>query len=138
MLLTQLEATPILDESIYLPEGLFLYGSGAPEYQFVSNITFADLNNYAQNGWQIISTETVAANKFTGILGRNLEYIVNIKSNINEELVSDSESGLSFYIDKTINYGDILVITFLSIFLILSVVNFIVRFFIPKFTKFLK
>ena len=41
-----------------------------------------------------------------------------------------------FYMNKTISYGDILVLTFLTIFLVFGIVKFLTDFFIPKLVNF--
>jgi hypothetical protein len=41
-----------------------------------------------------------------------------------------------FYMNKTISYGDVLVLTFLTIFLVFGIVKFLTDFFIPKLVNF--
>lgn len=48
------------------------------------------------------------------------------------ELVENASTGASFYISKEIDYGDILVMTFLTLFLILGIFKFLINFVIPK------
>jgi hypothetical protein len=48
------------------------------------------------------------------------------------ELIENSENGSEFYLSKTINYGDILVLTFLLLFAIFGIVKLIGDFFIPQ------
>lgn len=46
------------------------------------------------------------------------------------ELIENATT--SFYLTKTINYGEILIITFLMLFLIFGISKFLVNFIIPK------
>lgn len=48
------------------------------------------------------------------------------------ELIENASTGASFYISKIINYGDILIITFLMLFLIFGSLKFLTDFLIPK------
>jgi len=48
------------------------------------------------------------------------------------ELIENSTTGTSFYIKKTISYGDFIIITFLTIFLVFSITKFLINFIIPK------
>ncbi len=52
------------------------------------------------------------------------------------ELIENSTTGAEFYIKKQLNYGEILVITFLAIFLIFGILKFITDFLIPKLVNF--
>ena len=48
------------------------------------------------------------------------------------ELVENASTGASFYISKQLSYGDILLITFLTLFLIFGIFKFLIDFIIPK------
>ncbi|GAI58134.1 unnamed protein product, partial [marine sediment metagenome] len=48
------------------------------------------------------------------------------------ELIENTTTGAEFYISKTIGYGDILIITFLMLFLIFGILKFLTDFVIPK------
>jgi len=52
------------------------------------------------------------------------------------ELIENATTGAEFYISKTIGYGDILVITFLTLFLIFGILKFLTDFLIPKLVNF--
>lgn len=43
-------------------------------------------------------------------------------------LIENSETGASFYLDKTLSYGDIILITFLIIFLLFGTLKFVWNF----------
>jgi len=47
-------------------------------------------------------------------------------------LIENTSTGASFYIKKSISYGDFLVITFFLIFLIFAITKFLIDFLIPK------
>lgn len=49
------------------------------------------------------------------------------------ELIRNSETGAEFYIEKTMSYGDLLLITFISIFLIFGILKFIWNFIFSGF-----
>lgn len=51
-------------------------------------------------------------------------------------LIENTTTGAEFYISKTIGYGDILVVTFLTLFLVFGVLKFLTDFLIPKFKWF--
>jgi len=44
------------------------------------------------------------------------------------KLIENSETGASFFIGKTLSYGDLILITFLVIFLLFGIVKFIWNF----------
>jgi len=48
------------------------------------------------------------------------------------ELIQNPDNGANFYISKKISYGDILVLTFLTIFLVYGLVKFFMDLMIPK------
>lgn len=51
-------------------------------------------------------------------------------------LVENETTGAEFYIRKSISYGDVIVITFLMIFLIFGIMKFLFDFLIPKMMNF--
>jgi hypothetical protein len=52
------------------------------------------------------------------------------------QLVQNEETEAEFYLQKTIDYGDILLISILSIFLIFGMLKFLTDFLIPKLVNF--
>jgi len=52
------------------------------------------------------------------------------------ELIENASTGASFYISKEIGYGDILIITFLMLFLVFGALKFLTDFLIPKLINF--
>lgn len=52
-------------------------------------------------------------------------------------LIQNASTGAEFYLDKTINYGEILTLVFLLLFAIFGITKIIADFFIPRrVTKF--
>jgi len=51
---------------------------------------------------------------------------------LKNELIQNATTGAEFFVEKSVSYGDFLVITFLMIFLIFGIMKFIVDFIIPK------
>lgn len=52
------------------------------------------------------------------------------------ELIENASTGASFYISKEVGYGDILIVTFLMLFLVFGILQFLIGFIIPKFISF--
>ena len=52
------------------------------------------------------------------------------------ELIQNGETGAEFYVRKEVSYGDILLLTFLTLFLIFGVVKFLTDFLIPRLVNF--
>ena len=52
------------------------------------------------------------------------------------ELIQNSTTGAEFYIKKQLDYGEILVFTFLMIFLVFGILKFITDFLVPKLVNF--
>lgn len=50
----------------------------------------------------------------------------------------NSTTGTSFFLDQTFTYGDILIVGFLMIFLVLGIISFFINRIIPKFINFKK
>ena len=48
------------------------------------------------------------------------------------ELIVNDENASFFFLDKSITYGDFLIITFLFLFAVFSIVHFLTDWFIPK------
>lgn len=48
------------------------------------------------------------------------------------ELIENTSTGAEFYINKSVSYGDFLVLTFLMLFLIFGITKFLIDFIIPK------
>lgn len=44
------------------------------------------------------------------------------------ELIQNTETGAEFYVNKTLSYGELLIVIFLSIFLIFSIIKFLWNF----------
>jgi len=51
---------------------------------------------------------------------------------LKNELIQNATTGAEFFVDKSVSYGDFLVITFLMIFLIFGIMKFLIGFIIPK------
>jgi len=51
---------------------------------------------------------------------------------LKNELIQNASTGAEFFVDKSVSYGDFLVITFLMIFLIFGIMKFLIGFIIPK------
>jgi len=47
-------------------------------------------------------------------------------------LISNPDTGAQFYLDKTLNYGEVLILVFLLLFAIFGIVKIIADFFIPR------
>lgn len=52
------------------------------------------------------------------------------------DLIQNATTGAEFYIKKSVSYGDILIIVFLMIFLVLGIMKFLTDFLIPKLMNF--
>ena len=52
------------------------------------------------------------------------------------ELIENATTGAEFFIKKSVSYGDFLIITFLTIFLIFGILKFLTNFLIPKLMNF--
>jgi hypothetical protein len=107
------------------------------EYIYLENISIDDINSFASQGYQVISVYKIIGDsnsRFNIMLGKNL--FTDISHNQESELIT-SVSG-EFYLHKDMSYGDFLVITFLTIFLIFGITKFLINFFIPKFINFKK
>jgi len=52
------------------------------------------------------------------------------------DLIENATTGAEFYLDKSVSYGDFLIIVFLMIFLIFGIMKFLVNFLIPKLMNF--
>ena len=58
-------------------------------------------------------------------------------SNTNLELITNPNTNAEFYLDKSLNYGEILILVFLLLFVIFGITKAITDFFIPRrITKF--
>jgi len=51
------------------------------------------------------------------------------------EVIENQSTGAEFYIDKTMSYGDLILVVFLSIFLVFSILKFIWNFICPRDKK---
>jgi hypothetical protein len=47
-------------------------------------------------------------------------------------LISNPNTGAEFYLDKTLNYGEVLILVFLLLFAVFGVVKVIADFFLPR------
>lgn len=52
------------------------------------------------------------------------------------ELIENATTGATFFLDKSITYGDFLVLTFLMFFLIFGIMKFLFDFLVPKLINF--
>jgi len=55
-----------------------------------------------------------------------------------ETLVENASTGASFYLSKQIGYGEILILTFLTLFLLFGILSFLINVIIPKRINFKK
>ena len=51
---------------------------------------------------------------------------------LKNELIQNASTGAEFFVEKSVSYGDFLMITFLMIFLIFGIMKFLIGFIIPK------
>ena len=58
--------------------------------------------------------------------------LMNCQATTTFELIENASTGASFYLRQEISYGDILVITFLTLFLIFGILKFLTDFLVPK------
>jgi hypothetical protein len=98
----------------------------APPLEF---IYFCNKNVYYRNGGSADTDQTLIAyvpydlrTGTTGSSGTSTNTLT---------LISNSSTGASFYIDSRINYGDVIVILFLLLFVIFGIVKVITDFWIP-------
>jgi len=54
------------------------------------------------------------------------------------ELIENTTTGASFYLAKQIDYGDILIVIFLMLFLVFGILGFLVNFIIPRTIRYFK
>lgn len=98
------------------------------QYIYLPDITIDDINELASQGWFLesaIKIESESADRFDVILGKTTT-----------ELIRNETTGAEFFIDETVSYGDILLISFLMLFLIFGIMKFVLDFFIPKRVNF--
>ena len=52
------------------------------------------------------------------------------------ELIENASTGASFWIRQEVSYGDVLIITFLLLFLVFGILKFLTDFLVPKLINF--
>jgi len=52
------------------------------------------------------------------------------------ELIQNDDTGSEFYLEKSVDYGDLLISFFLIVFLLFGIFKFFIDFLIPKFMNF--
>ncbi len=109
------------------------------EYNYHNELDITELNILSGQGWKVFELGNYDGVKFKDVIMVNGTDPVLIQT---EQAILDltqekiTENDREFYVDKTIGYGDILITTFLTIFLVFSIVGFLIKFFIPNFINF--
>lgn len=99
------------------------------EYKYLQKTNLETINQLTSEAWSIIHIEKANSESFDLMLGKNLMAG-------SQTLIINEDTGAEFFIDKSVSYGDILVVSFLMLFLIFGVMKFILNFFIPKLVNF--
>jgi len=108
------------------------------EYRIEPELTLEEVNTIASEGWKVIQYKNFGTDFKEILFVRGTDPVLiqteqAILDLTQEKIENDFNE---FYINKTISYGDVLTITFLTIFLVFSIVGFIIKFLIPKFINF--
>lgn len=77
-------------------------------YDYQENLTMEELNVLGSEGWEITGILVNTTNSFNAFLHRGFQEKI---------LITNTESGAEFWVDKTFSYGESIVIIFLTIFL---------------------
>jgi len=101
------------------------------EYNYIESLTLPELNALVGGGdWEVLQIEK-------GSEGGDISKIFLVKGtagsqNLNETMIVEGVNGNDFYFEKTINAGDVILITLLFIILVFGISKFLLDFIIPK------
>jgi len=105
------------------------------EYRLEPEPTIDDLNNLASQGWKVVSfnkdLKNILLMKGTDpIVVETQQSILDLSQ---EKIISGENE---FIVKKEITYGDVILFTFLTLFLVFGIISFLIKFLIPKLVNF--
>lgn len=77
------------------------------EYNYLQNLTLEELNELGNEGWEITDILANTTDSFNVVFHKGFQEKI---------LITATESGAKFWVDKTFSYGDSIIIIFLTIF----------------------
>jgi len=93
------------------------------EYNYLENLTLEELNVLGQEGWEITGILVNTTDSFNAFFHKGFQEKI---------LMTSTESGAEFWVDKTFSYGESIVVIFLTIFLFAMIGKSIYNFLFKK------
>jgi len=105
-------------------------------YQYLHELTYTELNELAGNGWIFITGHAGKDNiKDCLLMSGSSPINYNNVAEVQTEIIG-SPSGNNFVVENTITYGDIILTTLLTLFLVLAITSFLIKFVVAKLVNF--
>lgn len=92
-------------------------------YDYLENLTLDQLNELGEAGWEITGILVNTTDSFNAFLHKGFQEKI---------LITSTESGAEFWVDKTFSYGESIVIIFLTLFLFGVIAKIIYNFLFKK------
>jgi len=93
------------------------------EYNYLENLTLEELNQLGSEGWEITEILVNTTDSFSAFFTKGFQ---------DKILITATESGAEFWVDKTFSYGESIVIIFLTLFLFGVIAKIIYNFLFKK------
>jgi len=93
------------------------------EYNYLQSLTLEELNELGQDGWEVSGILINATDNFDVFIFKGFQDRV---------LITSTETGAEFWVDKSFSYGESVVVIFLTIFIFAIVGKIIYNFLFKK------
>ncbi len=108
------------------------------EYRVEPELSLEEVNTIANEGWKIVQYKNFGTEFKEILFVRGTDPVLIQTEQAILDLTQEKITNPSgeFYVKKEISYGDVILITFLTLFLVLSITGFLLKFFLPKLVNF--
>jgi len=87
-------------------------------YDIKIDISLIELNALSSQGWEVVDVSEIETNKLSVLLRQGYPDTNGELPSSEYTLVENTNTGAEFYINKSVSYGDAIIITFFTIFLL--------------------
>jgi len=103
-------------------------------YDYSEAVSLSQVNASADAGWRVISITKATGSGSFNVFFVNQMSIPVVETNLTntfQQITATPDTTASFYLNKTISYGDIILYVFLTMFLVWSIIGALWKFVFP-------
>ena len=103
-------------------------------YNYSESVSISQVNASADAGWRVISIVKGTGAEQFNVFYINQSVIPVVETNLTntyQQITATPDTTASFYLNKSLSYGDIILFVFLSMFLVWSIIGALWKFVFP-------